>query len=710
MPRGSHIVVLISLGLCLAAGCEGQTGKTETALAPEREPKPESAIAPLTTPLGTGYIALNGPWRFHLGDSPREALGGPHAGAQSSAMRWAQPLLDDADWETVDLTPQPGSSDPFNGDPSFVPGWTATTHPGYMGWAWYRMKVPLEVLHGQKLALLGPLRMSDAYQVYVNGKLVGSFGDFPSNGGTPVAYFTHPAEFSLNDAVITSASPAIQTIAIRVWMGPVGFLHSPYAGGLNFAPLLGEAGAIHAQYELQWQVRLRELTYPPIEAALLLFLAVVLASLTFFDRSDRVYLWAASILAIAACADIALVLAALTFVLSSRAYFTIWEVFIIPLYLAGWVMVWRMWFHLRRPAWLPGAIAALTAAYMTSEALRENFLFYGPVPESLGFVFRFTPVVVRLILLVFTVLIVTAGIRKQGREGWLVLTVIVPLGLALFTSELIVLHLPVLWHPFGYDIFVGQIADLLLVVALTVLLLRRLLISVHRQRTLALELTHARQMQQALIPETPPRIAGYAVTSTYRPANEVGGDFFQIMQMDDGLTLIVLGDVSGKGLKAAMAASMIVGAVRMAAETATQPGEILAALNRRLIGRLHGGFATCLALRLHADGLCTLADAGHPRPYLNGGEVELPGAFPLGLTTEIRYEEISCALKPGDQLILYTDGLLEARNPAGELYGFERLKSLFASRPSAEQAAEVAVTFGQDDDITVLTLTRLTAG
>ncbi len=658
------------------------------------------AQAQVILPFGPGYLALNGPWRFTLGDSPKTAR-------EPVAMVWAQPEFDVHGWESVDLTPRPGVSDPFNGDPAFVPGWTAT-HPGYLGWAWYRMQVPLAVLPGQQLAMLGPLRMTDAYQVYVNGKLVGSFGNFPADGGPPVAYFTHPVEFPLRDVAL-SAAPVMQTIAIRVWMGPVGFLHSPDSGGLNFAPLLGEAAAIHAQYQLQWQVRLREMTYPPIEAALLLVLAVVLASLIFFDRSDPVYLWASAVLVLAACADIALVVAALTFALSSRAYFVIWEVFIIPLYLAGWVMVWWKWFRLRRPAWVPKTIGGLTAVYMASEALRENFLYYGPVPESLGFVFRFTPVVVRLVFLAFTVAIVASGIRKQGREGWLVLTVIVPLGLALFTSELIVLHMPVLWHPFGYDIFVGQIADLLLVVALTVMLLRRLLISVHRQRMVALELKHAYQMQQALIPETPPTIAGYRVTSAYRPAEEVGGDFFQMMQLEGGVTLIVLGDVSGKGLKAAMAVSLIVGAIRTLAETSNSPGEILSGLNRRLFDRSQGGFTTAIALRLTADGSCLISSAGHTWPFLNDREIVLPGAFPLGLAATASYDEVTIQLVEGDHLVLYTDGLLEARNRSGELFSFERLQALSSTRPTAEQAAEAAIAFGQDDDITVLTLTRISA-
>jgi len=159
-----------------------------------------------------------------------------------------------------------------------------------------------------------------------------------------------------------------------------------------------------------------------------------------------------------------------------------------------------------------------------------------------------------------------------------------------------------------------------------------------------------------------------------------------------------------------MAVSLIVGAIRTAAETTSSPREILATLNRRLHGRLQGGFATCVAMRLDRDGTCTLASAGHPAPFINGREATVPGALPLGIAADTGYEETEIRLNPGDYLALCTDGLLEARNPSGELYGFDRLEALFAATPTADQAADVAVAFGQDDDITVLTLTRLAAG
>jgi serine phosphatase RsbU (regulator of sigma subunit) len=115
-------------------------------------------------------------------------------------------------------------------------------------------------------------------------------------------------------------------------------------------------------------------------------------------------------------------------------------------------------------------------------------------------------------------------------------------------------------------------------------------------------------------------------------------------------------------------------------------------------------------MRLDTDGNCTIASAGHPAPFLNKRELTLPGALPLGLMPDSHYEETTVRLAAGDHFALYTDGLLEARSISGELYGFERLETLLSTQPNAAQATEAAVNFGQDDDITVLTLTRLAMG
>jgi serine phosphatase RsbU (regulator of sigma subunit) len=230
-----------------------------------------------------------------------------------------------------------------------------------------------------------------------------------------------------------------------------------------------------------------------------------------------------------------------------------------------------------------------------------------------------------------------------------------------------------------------------------------------KQNALQQEFESARELQRVLIPETLPTLAGYSLTSGYLPAQQVGGDFFQIIPLEGnrlGSTVIVVGDVSGKGLKAAMAVSFIVGAVYALANILPGPGKLLSALNQRLLSRLQGGFATCVILLLHENGECVIASAGHPPPFLNDAELNIQGAFPLGLFPDVAFEETTIHLKPGDRCTLYTDGLLEARKADGELYGFDRLLALLSTRPNAAQAVDAAVEFGQDDDITVVTLTR----
>ncbi len=231
-----------------------------------------------------------------------------------------------------------------------------------------------------------------------------------------------------------------------------------------------------------------------------------------------------------------------------------------------------------------------------------------------------------------------------------------------------------------------------------------------RQGALEQEFKSAQELQQVLIPETLPALGGYAVTSAYRPAQQVGGDFFQLIALPDGSALLVLGDVSGKGLKAAMTVSLIVGTIRTVADTSDDPAEVLSILNRRLYGRLQNGFVTCVALRLDADGECILANAGHPPPFLNKTELGSPGALPLGLDLTTQYEKVQLRLAVGDRLTLYTDGLLEARNSTGDIFSFERLRALIGTQPDAKEATDAAVAFGQDDDITVITLTRLAPG
>jgi serine phosphatase RsbU (regulator of sigma subunit) len=225
------------------------------------------------------------------------------------------------------------------------------------------------------------------------------------------------------------------------------------------------------------------------------------------------------------------------------------------------------------------------------------------------------------------------------------------------------------------------------------------------KQRLAAELAAARAVQQVLIPEDIPTIPGFNIQSVYKPYGEVGGDFFQILPTKDGGVLVIIGDVSGKGMPAAMTVSLLVGTVRTLAHYTQSPGEILAAMNQRILARSNGGFTTCLVLRADADGKLTIANAGHISPYINCAELELENGLPLGLAESATYDESTFGLAENEQLTLLTDGVVEARNATGELFGFERTRAI-SSQP-AEKIAQTTQAFGQVDDITVLTLTRL---
>jgi GAF domain-containing protein len=216
----------------------------------------------------------------------------------------------------------------------------------------------------------------------------------------------------------------------------------------------------------------------------------------------------------------------------------------------------------------------------------------------------------------------------------------------------------------------------------------------------AAELHAASTVQQLLLQSASRPTPGFQVESVYLPASEVGGDFFFVSSAPDDSLIAIVGDVSGKGLTAAMRVAMILGALRR--ETSYDPGEILFGLNNALIAQGQLGFTTACCIRISLSGEYALSNAGHIAPYLSGCELETPSALPLGLIHDQTYDLTRGQLASRDRLVLLSDGVPEARSQAGELYGFERLSSL--TRMAAQEIAEAAQRFGQEDDITVLTL------
>ena len=194
------------------------------------------------------------------------------------------------------------------------------------------------------------------------------------------------------------------------------------------------------------------------------------------------------------------------------------------------------------------------------------------------------------------------------------------------------------------------------------------------------EIQSAREIQQVLVPEALPAVEGYAVTSAYQPALEVGGDFFQIIPNADGSTIVALGDVSGKGLKAGMNVAMIVGVLRAEAGN-TNPAEILGALNRCLAGRMAGGFATGMVFRIDQDGAGHLCQRGPSAALPEWSRIPAGCFLAPGTHCLLRLHRGRAAVEPGDQLSVYTDGLLEATSPRENSLA---LKEWTRSSPTAQ--------------------------
>lgn len=220
------------------------------------------------------------------------------------------------------------------------------------------------------------------------------------------------------------------------------------------------------------------------------------------------------------------------------------------------------------------------------------------------------------------------------------------------------------------------------------------------------ELAAAREIQRLMVPEEPPPTPGYAIESIYRPAAQVGGDFFQVIPLGGGQTLVVVGDVSGKGLSAAMIVSMLIGMLHTIGGISRDPAQILVELNNRLFEHKHGGFVTCLAVCLDPSGRVALANAGHLPPWLNDAEIAFAGSLPLTIVASAAPEQVALEMRPGDRLTLITDGVVEARDAQGALFGFDRTQALMRQKSSSLALAEAAIHHGQDDDLTVISILR----
>jgi serine phosphatase RsbU (regulator of sigma subunit) len=236
------------------------------------------------------------------------------------------------------------------------------------------------------------------------------------------------------------------------------------------------------------------------------------------------------------------------------------------------------------------------------------------------------------------------------------------------------------------------------------------------------ELMLARSIQRASLPEEVPRLEGWQISPYYRPAREVGGDFYDFSELDDGRVSFAVGDATGKGVPAAFVMSAtcaLLGGVATA--SGASPGKVLERVNEAVLTRIPPNmFVTCFYAILEPEnGRLTYANAGHDLPYLRrrGGACEelMARGMPLGIMAGMNYEEKETILDAGEAALFYSDGLVEAHDSRGEMFGFPKLRALVAEHGEKGSLADLLLEelysfvgegWEQEDDITLLTLRR----
>jgi serine phosphatase RsbU (regulator of sigma subunit) len=298
------------------------------------------------------------------------------------------------------------------------------------------------------------------------------------------------------------------------------------------------------------------------------------------------------------------------------------------------------------------------------------------------------------------------GFRRHKTEGWMAIAAVLLVFVANYQRELHQIHIKTSFSVFDFTISLGSVATVLSLLVITVMLLRRFVQAQRLKEQWKMEIQQAQHVQQVLIPNALPQVRGLTIHSEYHPAREVGGDFFQILPGEvPGTVLIAVGDVTGKGLQAGMLVALIIGAIRSAAQHSSDPSNILSEVNKQLCERQQAS-ATCIILRIDQDGTVIVANAGQLPPYLNGREVEIEGALPIGIIADADFSVASFTLEEGDSLLLMSDGVVEAQDSRGTFFGFERIDAMLRQRATPKQFAEAARAFGQEDDILVLEVRR----
>ena len=709
MRRTIKIMALAATGVAVLLS--GQFPQAQPGHAPaaakaaHSHPGPAIAKTPATPPTTFDATMLGSPvrldqdWRVGISSDPKAA----------------QPDFDDSNWAVRDALGTMNDvpdEDPKNGKPAVRREQGSNPDFGRdRRFAWFRLHIKLAPRHGP-VALLVQLPVAEnaslwsqgpGIDVFANGKLVhpeGPHGDAPRN----YQQISRIYDLSLSPDE-TSLTLVIRTIYI-----PFGM--SAYTGFfVNRTLYLGNREDLNRALEIWQDKGLFDRLPRLIDSVLLLVLAMFLFALFYAQRSHMEYFW------LALHELIQVPIAWVELAGNDAQIDSLWyagvvlELVLISSYLYFEFLIafvglrpkkWFVKLHIKLLRYSAPILAAVgPSLLLVGHTRTAGFVLIAALAVS-------TFWIIGWLVFVLVTLIVAAA-RRNFEAGLL----LIPLALtAIGILEPVLTSIMSDWSGHTYlspltiqagaiPIHFASIADFTGILVIVLIIFVRFLRIQRDQERASSELEAARSVQELMIPQEKLATPGFEVESVYNPATEVGGDFFHLQTIGDGGLLVVIGDVAGKGLKAAMNVSMLMGALRKTTERS--PAKILESLNRVLAGS--DSFTTCQAALFGANGELTIANAGHIPPYLNSQEVELPGGLPIGVLPENSYDEVHLYLHPGDRLLLVSDGVVEARKPSGELFGFDRVHNL--SNQTAFYVAEAAREFGQEDDITVLTVRRL---
>jgi hypothetical protein len=595
---------------------------------------------------------------------------------------YASPTYDDSGWKTVSANKQLTDYGIHN-----IP------------YAWYRIHVHVNPRWNNLAVEVQYIKGS--YELYVNGVRIGANGKMVGMLESSQYYLT---SYDIPNSMIAPNGDLV--IAIRFAINKIGNDHAPGTS----TPLTSDC--IFLTHREQTQ---RDASYEAAHQTVMYFIVfglnlvvgIVGLALYLAMRSQAEYL-AISIALLATSLQSAVTIWDHLHAFNATDDFLSYLAVGIT-GVAGIEFV-RLIVHLRRTRWLLTMEIVLFLSYFAAP-LRGIGLAAG----FLGFAPFFVP---SLIVFALLPLLLFRAALRGNRDARLFLPPFAFIGFlnywnflsALSSFFRLSMKIPPIpyFHLAGYGFILWDVWSVVYGVTMLLFLVLRTIGIARERAQAAAELEAARTVQQVLVPAETPSVPGFAIHSVYKPAGQVGGDFFQILPTSGGGVLAVIGDVSGKGMPAAMTVSLLVGTVRTLAHYTQSPSEILAAMNHRMLARSGGGFTTCLVLRADIDGTLTIANAGHISPYLNGKELVVQNSLPLGLAANTTYAESTFQLPPNQQLTLLSDGVVEARDKTGALHGFDRTAAL--SIQPAESIAEAAEAFGQNDDITVLTVALASFG